>query len=309
MPNRPSKAQTRAQTRPNSASNEPPEVVDPRWILKALGVVIVLALICAYVAVCGLFSYGQWQLVLQPSRTVAKTPSDIGLASTEVRFGVDASGQPQLDGWWIPGDSPAYPTVLMLHSGQGSLSDALPDVRLLHDAQLNVLLFDYRGFGRSGGQHPTQAWMEDDAESALHYINDTRGVPNNSVIAYGSGAGAALAAKLCTEHKDIAGIILQNPDGDFEARVRQDSRARMVPVGLLFHERFPLADHLRTLATPKLVITSTNGKAALDPHQIADPKMTVELPPGQNQAALHEAIRRFLDTYLPQRPSALPVKP
>ena len=293
MSNRPSKT----QTRPNLTSNEPPEVVDPGWILKALGVVIVLAVVCAYLAVCGLFSYGQWQLVLQPSRTVAKTPSDIGLAATAVRFGVDASGQPQLDGWWIPGDSPAYPTVLMLHSGQGSLSDALPDARMLHDAQLNVLLFDYRGFGRSGGQHPTEAWMEEDAESALHYINDTHGVPDSSVIAYGNSAGAALAAKLCAEHKDIAGIILQNPDGDFEARVRQDSRARMVPVGLLFHERFPLAERLHTLATPKLIITSTNDKSALGP-QIADPKMTVELPPGENQAARHEAVRRFLDTYL-----------
>ena len=305
MPNRPSKP----QARPNTSSNEPPEVVDPRWILKALGVVIALALVCAYLAVCGLFSYGQWQLVLQPSRTVARTPSDIGLAATEVRFGVDASGQPQLDGWWIPADSPAYPTVLMLHSGQGSLSDALPDARTLHDAELNVLLFDYRGFGRSGGQHPSEAWMEDDAESALHYINGTHGVPDSSVLVYGNGAGASLAAKLCTDHKDIAGIILQNPDGDFEARVREDSRSRMVPVGMLFHENFPLASRLRALATPKLVITSTGGKATLDPHQIADPKMTVELSPGQDQTAIHEAIRRFLDTYLPQRPSALPGKP
>jgi uncharacterized protein len=303
MPNRPS----RPQARPNVTRNEPLEVVDPRWILKALGVVIALAVACAYLAVCGLFSYGQWQLVLQPSRTVARTPPDIGLTATEVHFGVDASGQPQLDGWWIPGDSLAYPTVLMLHNGQGSLSDALPDARLLHDAQLNVLLFDYRGFGRSSGQHPTEAWMEDDAESALRYLNSTHGAPDGSVIAYGSGAGASVAAKLCAEHKDIAGIILRNPDGDFEARVREDSRSRMVPVGLLFHERFPLADRLRTLATPKLVITSTGDKTSLDLHQIADPKITVELPSGQNQEALHEAIRRFLDTYL--KASTLPVKP
>jgi pimeloyl-ACP methyl ester carboxylesterase len=298
MPNRPPKP----QVRPNFTNSAPPEVVDPRWILQALGVVIAFAILCAYLTVCGLFSYGQWQLVLQPSRAITQTPKDLNLAFMEVHFGVDASGQPQLDGWWIPGDMPSYPTVIMLHSGQGSMSDALPEARTLHDAQLNVLLFDYRGFGRSGGKHPTEVLMEGDAESALSYVTGLRGIPSSSVIAYGSGAGASLAAKLCTNHKEIAALILQNPNGDFEARVRQDSRSRMVPISLLFHERFPLADRLRSLSTPKLLISSTSGPIPANLASAANPKLTVELAPGQDQAALHDSLRRFLDTYVPQKP-------
>lgn len=305
MPNRPPKP----QARPNFTNSAPPEVVDPRWILQALGVVIAFAVVCAYLTVCGLFSYGQWQLVLQPSRAVTQTPKDIHLAFTEVHFGVDASGQPQLDGWWIPGDSPSYPTVIMLHNGQGSMGDALPEARMLHDAQLNILLFDYRGFGRSGGKHPTEAWMEGDAESALSYVTGLRGIPSSSIIAYGSGSGASLAAKLCSDHKEIPALILQTPDGDFEARVRQDSRSRMVPIGLLFHERFPLADRLRSLSTPKLLISSTNGQTRAALANAANPKLTVELAPGQDQAALHNSLRRFLDTYILKSPSALPINP
>jgi pimeloyl-ACP methyl ester carboxylesterase len=307
MPNDPSK-------RPRNPRPEPPatamwhtsshEIVDPRWILKAGAGVLAFALLCSFVLICVVFSKTQWQLVLHPLRSVNSTPAALGLNFTEVRFGVDDSGQPQLDGWWIPSDLPSDPTVLMLHGGDGSMTDALQRARTLHDARLNVLLFDYRGFGLSGGQHPTEALMEADAASAFVYLTTTRGIPSGSILVYGSGIGGSLAARLCAEHKDISALILESPDGDFEARVQRDGRARLVPVRLLFHEQFPLAGPLRTLVTPKLLVTYTAASATLDRQQIADPKMTVELPlsPASN---IRESLRRFLDTYVAQQPARL----
>jgi pimeloyl-ACP methyl ester carboxylesterase len=300
MPTRPARP-----PQPPSATRPPEfETVDPRWILKALAGTICVAILCGYITVCALFWRGQWQLILQPARAVAQTPAVVNLAFTPVRFGVDSTGQPQLDGWWIPSDSPADPTVLMLHSGQGSMSDALPTARLLHDARLNVLLFDYRGFGRSGGQHPTQALMQADAASALRYLLDLRHIPASSLIVYGSGARATLAVNLCLAHTNIAGLILDAPDGDFTARVRQDPRSRMVPVNLLFHNDFALAAPLHTLHTPKLLITYTAGPAPASLEQAADPKLLVVLPT-PTPAAIHNALRRFLDAYIPHPPPTL----
>ncbi len=297
-----------------AASSHPPakhvhEVVDPRWIVSALAGMIFLAIVCAYVAVCALFYRGQWQLVLQPSRTVAETPVSAGLASTEVRFGVDASGQPQLNGWWIPADTTDRPTALLLHSGQGSLSDAIPTARLLHDAELNVLLFDYRGFGRSLGQHPNQALMQGDAASAFRYLTDIRGVPATSIVVFGEGAGASLAVNLCAAHKEIPAVILESPEGDFDQTVRNDPRTRLAPVGLLFNQKFPLAAPLSLLATPKLLISVTTGSTPALFQKAADPKSTLELPPPANQQELHQAIQRFLGSYLSQSPETLTPKP
>ena len=299
MPNRTPKPQ------PRPASANPPEIVDPRWIISALGGMLVVCIICAYIAVCALFSYGQWQLVLHPSRTVIQTPTSLGLNFAEVHFAPDATGQPQLYGWWIPSDLATDPTVLLLHSGDGSITDALPASRTLHDARLNVLLFDYRGYGRSGGKHPTQALMQADAASALNYLTTIRSVAPASLIVYGSGVGASLAVKLASDHKDLAALILQSPDGDFQARVIADPRSRMAPVRLLFHEDFPLAAPLRTLQTPKLLITDTPSQPPTALQQAATPKTTLELTTPPDQAALHTAIRRFLDTYLPQHPATL----
>src|ERR1700748_1053451 len=72
-----------------------PELVDPRWVLKALAVVLAVAFLCAWGTLCLLWYQGQWQLVLHPSRTIATTPASVGVQFIPVRFGTDVTGQPQ----------------------------------------------------------------------------------------------------------------------------------------------------------------------------------------------------------------------
>jgi hypothetical protein len=294
----------RPQPTPRTATPQSatPELVDPKWILKALGIVLFVALLCAWGTLCLLYYQGQWQLVLHPSRNVATTPASIGLNFTELRFADDATGLPQLNGWLIPAAAgnaltPSAPTALVLHGADGSIADALPRALTLHNAGLNVLLFDYRGYGRSVGQHPTEATMQQDSDAALNWLLSTQHIPSQNTILYGKGIGASLAVTLAAQHHDIPAIILDAPDGDLAGRVIHDPHSSLVPAGLLFHETFPLAEPLRTLTTPKLLISYTNAQhppAALA--NAADPKLTIELP-SPNDPTLISAIQRFLDLY------------
>jgi pimeloyl-ACP methyl ester carboxylesterase len=303
----------RTVTKPQGPNFHPPnsqytgqfELVDPRFLLKALAGVIIVSLILAYITLCVIFSHSQWQLFLQPSRSVTKTPMSADLPFSEVHFGVDATGEPQLDGWWIPSSNPAGPTILFLHGGTGSISDTIDSAIPLRDAHLNVLLFDYRGFGRSGGQHPTQALMQADAESYLIYLTTTRSIPLSQIVVYGTGLGGSVATKLCAEHPQLPALILDNPDGDLGPRAAHDTRARLVLTSLLFHEDFPLAAPLHQLTTPKLLIT--DSKQLTPPavlQQAADPKMTVELP-NADPALLQKTVTRFLGSYVQQAPGIL----
>lgn len=283
-----------------SQSTQPPLLVHPLWILKALAAVLVVALLCSYGTLLLLYWQGEWQLVLHPSRNLASTPAALHLPSSEVHFFDDASGQPRLDGWWIPAGSPTSATALMLHSGSGSMSDALPSALTLHNARLNVFVFDYRGFGRSStGKHPTQESMQADADAALAFLTSTKHLPPRDIVLYGSGLGASLAVRLASAHHDIPALILDTPDGDFADRAGADPRSRLIPSHWLFTQTFPLAAPLHTLATPKLLISYT---AASQPpvalSRAADPKMTVELT-SPTDPALLTAITRFLDLYLP----------
>jgi pimeloyl-ACP methyl ester carboxylesterase len=274
-----------------------PEIVDPRWLLKAGAVVVAFAVLCVLAIFWTAFYYTQWQYVLAPSRTVATNPSATGLAFTEVHFGVDATGQPQLDGWWIPADTPTSPTVVLLHAGNGSMSDALSQARALHDANLDVLLFDYRGFGHSGGPRPSQAMMQEDSESALAYLHNTRHVDPSRILVYGIGLGASVAVNLCANHHELSAIILNAPLGDTEQQVLHDTRTKLVPVRLLFHEQFPLAAPLSALKTPKLIFINDASSNRLAVLNAADPKMIVTQ--GLKNGDIHPFLQRFLDSYAP----------
>jgi pimeloyl-ACP methyl ester carboxylesterase len=286
------------QPRRSHTHKADPEIVDPRWLLKAGAVVVAFAVLCVLALFWTTFYLTQWQYVLAPSRTVATTPAAVGLTFTEVQFGVDITGQPQLTGWWIPADTPTSPTVLLLHDGKGSMSDAIPQAHILHDANLNVLLFDYRGFGHSGSTHPTQAMMQEDAESALNYLRDKHNLHPGGVLVYGVGLGASLAVKLCSQHALITAVILDSPLGDTQSQLLHETRTKLIPVRLLFHEQFPLAAPLQTLTTPKLIISYPATPTSLDRNRIADPKMTVTLLTPNDTTELHNSLRRFLDTYV-----------
>ncbi len=238
-------------------------LVEAAWILKALAAVFLAAFLCAYATICILFARSQWQLVLHPSRTVTTTPASLSLPFTEVHLGVDDTGIPQLTGWWIPSDATTNNTALILHSADGNLADALPAAQLLHNQHLNVLLFDYRGYGQSLGQHPTQESMQADAASALTYLTTTRNIPASSIVIYGTGIGASLAVRLCAENPTIPALILQSPDGDLTDRAAHDPRSKIVPFHLLFNQPFPLTEPLSHLPTPKLILPTPPNLPAL----------------------------------------------
>ncbi len=284
--------------RPRVPQAELPEVVEPLWMLKAVAAVFAVGLLCAYITLCLFFYSTQWEFVLHPSRTVAQTPASQGLAFRSVRFGDDVAGKPQLTGWWIPGDLSSDPAVLLLHGENGSMSDALPLAKALHDARLNVLLFDYRGYGLSDGRHPTQRMMGEDARDGLRFLTETQKIPLTRTLVFGNGLGASLATELSRQQPGIAGLLLLDADGDTASRVQADQRSRVVPISLLFHERFPLADALHTLRTPKLLISFTRGAAPEFALRAADPKITTELAPNAGMASITAAVRRFLDTYM-----------
>ncbi len=184
---------------------------------------------------------------------------------------------------------------------------------MLHATGLNVFAIDYRGFGQSDATvHPDAALMAEDASAALDYLVTTQHIPASSIVPMGSGLGAALAVQLEHSHPELPAVILDHPDPDPAATASAARPSRLIPVRLLFGGRFAIAAPLATLTTPKLLIggetltASHPSSASLDAlfHHAPDPKYTVTLPSTNSDAALQDALRRFLDRYVqyvPQR--------
>jgi pimeloyl-ACP methyl ester carboxylesterase len=292
--------------RPPVDPNAPPDVVDPAWLVKALGLTLLTAVLCAYLAVCLLVYQGGWQLLLHPSHTITATPS---AAFTPIRFDSAETGNPRLAAWWIPAESPNAntPTILFLHDGSGSLSSAAPALDLLHTANLNIFAFDYRGFGQSAGPHPTEAQMAEDANAALTYLTDTRHIATSTIIPYGQGLGAVLAAQLANTHANIPAVIIDSPHPNAFAEATHTGQSRFLPMRLLVQEHFDLVEALKSSKTPKLLLSddpfhSTPSLASANQavfRTLPDPKRSVTFGRPGASAEYLQAIHRFLDEYLP----------
>ena len=269
------------------------------WLLKAIGLTILVALLCAWLTLNLLFYRGQWQLVLHPTRTASAPASIAGAPYELIHFGLDESATPQLTGWWIPAPPNAryaQSTILFLPTGDGSLTNSVTTLTALHNLGINVFAFDYRGYGQSADTHPSQQKMTQDADSAWQYLETSRKIPANQIIPYGTGVGASLATHLALAHPDIPALILDSPQSDLLDAALRDPRTILLPTRLLFHERFPLADFLAGLRTPKLLISTSNSMHPAF-RTAADPKLTVEVS-SPTDAFYGPALTRFLDEYL-----------
>ena len=229
--------------------------ISPRWLAGAAAIAILAALACAWLTLCLLFWQGSWQLLYHPSPTITRTPASAGLAYEPIKFTTTETGTTQLTGWWSP-DPEAKRTVLLLHGANGNLSDTVDTIAALHSQHLNVFAIDYRGYGQSLPAKPSEAQLHQDAEWALNWLTITRNIPAQTILIYGSGLGANLAAQIAVEpasvHSKLAGVILDQPSGEIMAPVFNDSRSRLVPAHWLVNDRYDLNASTGALDLPSL---------------------------------------------------------
>ena len=283
-----------------------PPTISGRWLLMAVPTILVAAALCAWGALCLLFWQGSWQLLYHPSSTVARTPAALGVPFSPIDFDTPASGQPRLTGWWIPAAADAREsryTLLYLHSQDGNLGDTVDHLAELHAAGVNIFAFDYRGYGQSEFEHPSEArWLED-AASALQYLTATRHIDPNIIVLDGSDLGADLALEFAAMHSELAGVALESPIEDPVSRIFTDARANLVPAHLLVHDRYDLLGPATSLRIPSLWFLpfpkpSTNGPAE-NPEvfqKVSARKMFVWLPPGKTTTKnFSDELSRWLD--------------
>lgn len=281
-------------------------LVSHQWLLRTLGISLGVALLCAYLTLCLLFYQGRWQLLFHPSRAVTATPANVGMGFEDIHFDSTETGRAQLTGWWIPADPAARfssCTLLYLHGARGSLSDTLPKLKLLHALGINIFVFDYRGFGNSMSLHPSEGSVYEDGDAAVAYLTDIRKLAAKSLVLYGEGLGATVAAEVAVRHPQVAALILENPTPPALEQITADRRTGLLPVTLLFADRFELAPKLKNMPTPKLFLHTRMGPPGetIQPYvralysSAAEPK---RLSPDQGTLYSDEVLK-FLDDSLP----------
>ncbi len=120
-----------------------------------------------------------------------------GWSFEPVRFPAAVDGT-RIAGWWIPADGgPSARTLILCPGTTGGPAGALPLARSLHAHGYNVLTFDFRGHGNSGGQLVSYGDLERrDVLGAVAWLRSTRPAAARRIVGLGvtTGAAALLAA-------------------------------------------------------------------------------------------------------------------
>lgn len=195
-------------------------------------------------------------------------------------------------------------TLLFLHGNAGNISHRYEIVNDLVKLPVNILIIDYRGYGKSEGR-PSEQGLYTDARAAWDYLTTARGVPASRILIFGESLGGAVAIDLASK-VSACGLVAQSSFTSIA-----DMAAELLP----FFPRFMLRTKMDSLSKiarvscPKLFIHSQADEiipyklgrrlfdAAPAPKQFYEVKnaphnLTFDL----GGAAYYEALRNFINS-------------
>lgn len=157
------------------------------------------------------------QLFYLPTRDEPATPASRGFRFENVDFkSLDGT---KLHGWFIP--SPAKQpkgTVVFSHGNAGSVGYHLGFATWLVEAGYQVFMYDYRGFGKSGGEVDRRGMIED-VHAAFAYVISRKDVDAQRLVSYGHSMGGAKSVVALAERpvKGLRAVVIDGTFASYQA--------------------------------------------------------------------------------------------
>ena len=161
----------------------------------------------------------------------------------------------KLHGWYVPTEN-ARATWLFFHGNAGNLTHRIENIALLQSLNLNIFIFDYRGYGRSKGA-PDEKGLLLDSEAAYQVMVDRYQTDPDTLFLFGRSLGGFFAADTATRHP-AAGVILEST---FTSA--QDMAKKMMPVlpiGFAIRSKLDAINKVPQLQLPKLFFHGTQAE-------------------------------------------------
>jgi len=214
----------------------------------------------------------------------------------------------RLHGWFLAAEKPTA-VVLYCHGNAGNIAGRRWVIRLFRDyLNCSILMFDYRGYGRSEGV-PTEEGVLEDARAARRWLAERAAVPESEIVLVGTSLGGAVAVDLAakdgarglilgstfTSLPDVASSYLLGLPTHWLMKNRLDSESKIADY------RGPL---LQTHGDADGVVPFKLGRRLF--HAANEPKQFVAVPgAGHNDPPtreIFEALRQFLETLPKPKP-------
>jgi len=168
----------------------------------------IVALLAAFILLFVMLRWFEHSQVYHPDTNLIATGQELDRPFEDARF--KASDGTQLHGWFFPCDQDSAQTrlvALVCHGNAGNISHRLSLCRALLATGINVFLFDYRGYGLSGGT-PGEEGTYLDGQAAHHWLQ-AKGFQPGNIILFGESLGGGIASELALR-ETVGGLVLQS---------------------------------------------------------------------------------------------------
>ena len=238
-----------------------------RWpLLTSLLLALTIALTTAISAGCAALDERQRAWIFQPSDRSWGSSGDAaeGMDDVWIEFQSKASGHAvKLHGLWLAAGhagklaSGGAPVMLYLHGARWNVAGSASRMRRMQELGFSVLAIDYRGFGKSSKDLPSEAMAVEDARAAWDWL--AARYPQQPRYIFGHSLGGAIAIELASQVDDESGTIVE---GTFTSipDVASSMKWGWLPVGPLITQRFEAVRKVDKIGSPLLVVHGTDDQ-------------------------------------------------
>lgn len=212
-----------------------------------------------------------------------------GMEDRWISFASRVTGrEARLHALWLPAERKpdTGPVLLYLHGARWNVAGSAPRIRRMQQLGFSVLAIDYRGFGKSTPELPSEDMACEDARAAWDWL--AARYRERPRYVFGHSLGGAIAIDLASRVDDGQGVIVE---GTFTSipDVAGTMKWGWLPVGPLITQRFESVKKVAAVHAPLLVVHGSDD--SLVPAALGE--RLYEAAPGRKMFVLVEGGTHF----------------
>ena len=275
------------------------------WIYVAAA----LSLIALGAAGCASLEVKERELTFRVVRSTASWFTGMPEGVQELDLPVSAEGKPeQIHAWWWPAANANAPAVLYLHGSRWDLTGQLFRIEQLHSMGFSVLAIDYRGFGKSSRELPSETTVYEDAHVAWQRLAQLQPDPAQRFI-YGHSLGGAVAIDLAARLggataptngvMPLRGLIVESSFTSL-ADIARALTVSWLPAETLLSQKFDSVSKIAQVRVPVLIVHGSGDRfvpprfSQLLYDAARDPKRLLMVEGGTHNNSMREGRAEYL---------------
>jgi len=215
---------------------------------------IIIGIIALYISSGFVLMMMQERLIFQDEELSASYVFDFPVPFEEILMNVDDSAK--LNGLHFKIENPKG-LIIYYHGNSGNLSRWGNEVQYFVNLNYDVVVMDYRGYGKSKGKRTMNALLSD---AQLFYDYGLRFFSEDKITLYGRSLGTGIATHVASNNEPKT-LILETPYYDFKSVVKRFYP--IFPVGISLRFNFKTNVYIQSVACPIYIFHGTSDDVVL----------------------------------------------